>query len=295
MKLRVALALALVAPVAGAQTTSDARQVFNGEVANGAWLRIRAHKGTIRVAEATGNTATVTAGTRYRSASSDEVTFEVKRDGQNVTVCSITARTRRCDAEGYDSRSRGYDRDRDEGSADFTVALPRGVKLLASTGNGEVDVRNAGAEVRASSGNGEVNVSNVRGRVSASSGNGDILVDRAEGDVEASSGNGDIRVSTSKGPVSASSGNGRIDVTMQSLTGSDDMKFSTGNGSITVAFPSNLSARIDANGAFRNFETDFPIDMGRGWSSNRVQGTIGSGAHRIRLSTGNGRITLRKI
>jgi hypothetical protein len=294
MKLTVALLLALVvAPAADAQNTTDAQQVFSGQVANGAWLRIRAHKGTIRVNEAAGNTATVTARTRYRSSSYEEVTYEVKRDGPNVTVCSITSRTRRCDDEGYDSR--GGRSDREEGSSDFTVSLPRGVRLLASTGNGDVDVRNAGAEVKASSGNGEVNVSNVRGRVSASSGNGDILVDRAEGDVEASSGNGDIRVSTSKGPVSASSGNGRIDVSMQSLSGDDDMSFSTGNGSITVAFPSNLSARIDASGAFRNFETDFPIDMGRGWSSNRVQGTIGSGSRRIRLSTGNGRITLRKI
>ena len=293
MKLSIALLLALVAPVAEAQNSSEARQVFNGEVPQGAWLRIRAHKGTIRVEEASGNTATVTARTRYRSSSSDEVTYEVQRDGSNVTVCSITPRTRRCDDEGYDSRGGRYDRE--EGSSDFTVALPRGVRLLASTGNGDVDVRNAGAEVRASSGNGEVNVSNVRGRVKASSGNGDILVERAEGEVEASSGNGDIRVSTSKGPVSASSGNGRIDVSMQTLTGNDDMEFSTGNGSITVAFPSNLSARIDANGSFRNFETDFPIDMGRGWSSNRVQGTIGSGSRRIRLSTGNGRITLRKI
>ena len=293
MKISAVLLLALAAPVADAQTTSDAREVFSGQVANGAWLRIRAHKGTIRVAEASGNTATVTARTRYRSSNSDEVRYEVKRDGPNVTVCSVTARTRRCDEEGQDQR--GGRSDRDEGSADFTVSLPRGVRLLASTGNGDVDVRNAGAEVKASSGNGEVNVSNVKGRVSASSGNGDILVDRAEGDVEASSGNGDIRVSTSKGPVSASSGNGRIDVSMQSLSGNEDMSFSTGNGSITVAFPSNLSARIDANGAYRNFETDFPIDMGRGWSSNRVQGTIGGGGRRIRLSTGNGRITLRKI
>ena len=177
MKLSVALLLALAAPVAEAQNSSEARQVFNGQVAQGAWLRIRAHKGTIRVEEASGNTATVTARTRYRSSSSDEVTYEVKRDGPNVTVCSITARTRRCDEEGYDSRSGRNDRE--EGSSDFTVALPRGVRLLASTGNGDVDIRNAGAEVKASSGNGEVNVSNVRGRVSASSGNGDILVDRA--------------------------------------------------------------------------------------------------------------------
>jgi DUF4097 and DUF4098 domain-containing protein YvlB len=190
---------------------------------------------------------------------------------------------------GYDSR--GGD-DRSVGRSDFTVALPRGVKLLASTGNGEVDVQNAGADVRASSGNGEVNVSNVRGRVSASSGNGDVSVDRADGEVDANSGNGDIRVTTARGPVSAHTGNGGIDVAMSTLVRDGDMEFSTGNGSITVKFPSNLSASIEANGSFRDFET---IAMGRGWSGNHVRGTIGSGARRIRLSTGNGRIALKKI
>jgi len=295
MKLSFAMPLLLVATVAGAQD-SNTKQVFNGQVPSGAWLRIRSHKGDIRVTETSGSTATVTARTRYRYSDSDEVTYEVKRDGANVTICSITVRTRRCDDEGYDSRgsdSRRYN-DRGEGSADFTVSLPRGVKLLASTGNGEVDVRGAVSDVRASSGNGEVNVSGGSS-VKASSGNGEVSVEGAQDEVEASTGNGTIRVKTSKGPVSAHSGNGSIDVQMQSLSRADDMEFTTGNGSITVAFPSNLSARIDANGSFRNFETDFPIEMGRGFSGNRVRGTIGSGASNIRLSTGNGQIRLRKI
>lgn len=293
MKLSVAMSLLVLASTAGAQT-SDTKQVFNGQIASGAWLRVRSHKGEIRVTEAPGSTATVTARTRYRNSDSDEVTYEVKRDGQNITICSVTRRTRRCDSEGYESRG-DNDRGRSEGSADFTVALPRGVRLSASTGNGEIDIRSAGADVEASSGNGEVNISGVRGSVSASSGNGEISVNDADGQVEASTGNGTIRVSTAKGPVSAHTGNGGIDVEMKSLSRNDDMDFTTGNGSITVAFPANLSARIDANGSFRNFETDFPIDMGRGWSSNHVRGTIGSGASNIRFSTGNGQIRLKKI
>lgn len=293
MKLSFAMTLLLVASVAGAQDSST-QQVFNGQIASGAWLRIRSHKGDIRVTETSGSTVTVTARTRYRYSDSDKVTYEVKRDGPNVTICSITIRTRRCDEEGYDSRGWNDRNDRGEGSADFTVALPRGVRVLASTGNGEVDVRGASSDVKASSGNGEVNVSGGD-EVKASSGNGEVSVEGAQGEVEASTGNGTIRVRTSKGPVSAHTGNGSIDVEMRSLSRMDDMDFTTGNGSITVAFPSNLSARIDANGSFRNFETDFPLDMGRGFSGNHIRGTIGSGASNIRLSTGNGQIRLRKI
>jgi len=131
--------------------------------------------------------------------------------------------------------------------------------------------------------------------VKASSGNGEVSVEGAAGEVEASTGNGTIRVRTTKGPVSAHTGNGSIDVEMRSLSRMDDMDFTTGNGSITVAFPSNLSARIDANGSFRNFETDFPLDLGRGFSGNHIRGTIGSGESNIRFSTGNGQIRVRKI
>ena len=112
--------------------------------------------------------------------------------------------------------------------------------------------------------------------------------------MEASTGNGDITVSTALGPVSASSGNGRIEVEMASLRSSEDMRFSTGNGSIDVGFPANLSAVIDARVPYKNFETDFPIEMAARWGSSGVEGKIGNGGRRIRFSTGNGHVRIRK-
>lgn len=266
--------------------------VFSGSIENGSWLRIRSLKGDIEVREATGRNAVVTARRRSRGRNDERVRFEVKRDGRNVTVCGIWERTERCDAEGYESYSRRNDNDLEE--VDLTVDLPKGVKLVATTGNGEVSVRNAGAEVQARSGNGEVTVRGADGRVSASSGNGDITVDGAAGDVKARSGNGSIHVTTARGPVEAHTGNGQIEVEMAALTGDDDMEFTTGNGSISVAFPENLSARIEANVTYNNLRTDFPIEIPARWSSRRVQGTIGDGKRQIRFATGNGRITIRK-
>lgn len=270
------------------------RQVFNGTVAQGAWLRIRNHKGDIEVRETSGRNVIVTAD-RTGWSDYDNVTFEVKRDGPNVTICTIWPGTSRCDASGYsyDSDSR-YGRERRTGDVDFVVQLPRGVKLVAATGNGEVDIRNAGAEVVAASGNGEVSVRGADGPVKASSGNGEVTIEGARGEVEASSGNGEINVSTSAGPVSARTGNGSIEVDMASLRGNDDMDFATGNGSIDVSFPSNLSANIEANVPTRNFETEFAIEMAARWSTRHIEGKIGNGGRRIRLSTGNGHVRIRK-
>ena len=155
-------------------------------------------------------------------------------------------------------------------------------------------MRNTGLEVEASSGNGEVTVVGASGRVTATSGNGDLEVKDVGGDVEAHTGNGDIEVSTSVGPVTANTGNGQIDVHMASLRGDDDMDFSTGNGSIEVSFPSNLSALVETNVPSRNVETDFPIEMESHWSSSRIEGKIGGGGRRIRFSTGNGHVRIKK-
>jgi len=290
-------AFTIGSPPAASQVTSQpSTPVFNGAVAPGAWFRIRNLKGAIEVREASGRNVVVSANRRAGSTSDGGVTFDVRRDGANVTVCAVWPRTTRCDANGYD-----YDYDSRErndgriGRVDFVVELPKGIKLVAATGNGDVEVLNTGAEVEARSGNGEVTVLGAGGRVSAASGNGDLEVQGARGDVKARTGNGDIKVSTSTGPVTASTGNGQIDVDMASLKGYDDMDFSTGNGSIEVSLPSNLSAVVEANVPVRNFETDFPMEMAARWSSRHVEGKIGNGGRRIRFSTGNGHVRIRKI
>jgi hypothetical protein len=284
-------------PRAPSQVISDtSTQVFNGPVAVGAWFRVRNPNGAIEVRETSGRNVVVTATRRSGSRNYGDVTFDVRRDGANVTICAIWPRTRRCDANGYDLENDSRPRnDREIGKVNFVVELPRGIRLVAATGNGTVEVRDTGAEVEARSGNGEVTVIGAGGRVIATSGNGDLEVTSARGEVEARTGNGDIEVSTSAGPVTASTGNGRIDVEMASLRGDDDMDFSTGNGSIEVSFPSNLSAVVETNVPSKNVETDFPIETAARWSSSHMQGKIGSGGRRIRFSTGNGHVRIKKI
>jgi hypothetical protein len=296
MLLRAAALLVLPIAFAAAQTPDDSAPVFKGQVSEGSWLRVRTLKGNVQVREGTGRDVVVTARRRYTGRGSGGITFNVVRDGSNVTVCAMWERTRQCDADGYESRSgRDWNRDgSDAGSADFIVELPRGIKLVASTGNGQIEIRNAGSEVEATSGNGRVTVDGAGSSVEVSSGNGDVEVDRAGGFVKANSGNGDIRVTTARGPVSANTGNGRIDVDMASVPRDGDMDFNTGNGSITVDLPADISAVVEANVSYNNFTTDFPIEVPAHWNSRRIEGTIGSGGRRIHFSTGNGRITLRK-
>src|SRR5215204_5879592 len=90
MKLATSIALLAVPALLGVSTPSAAQEpVFSGSIETGSWLRIRSLKGDIDVRETSGRTAVVTARRRSRGRNDEQVRFEIKRDGGNVTVCGI--------------------------------------------------------------------------------------------------------------------------------------------------------------------------------------------------------------
>src|SRR5262249_8418073 len=143
----------------------------------------------------------------------------------------------------------------------FTVSIPRTLRLNATTGNGDVTIAKAGAEVTATTGNGRVTVGETSGRVNVTSGNGDIRVDNASGQVHVSTGNGRVFVNAGSGPVSVSSGNGDIDVRVKSVTSASDMNFVTGSGSIMVALPNDYNGDVDLSTGNGSMSTDFEIKV----------------------------------
>jgi DUF4097 and DUF4098 domain-containing protein YvlB len=94
--------------------------------------------------------------------------------------------------------------------------------------------------------------------------------------------------------VTATSGNGDLTVDMDTLSGDDNMEFSTGNGRIRVTLPANFAGEIDASSGNGSVETDFAIQVTGRISRTRLRGTIGQGGRRVRLTTGNGQIELRR-
>jgi DUF4097 and DUF4098 domain-containing protein YvlB len=277
------------------QTGGSAGQPFDwtGQVPAGGKLRIADVHGDIRVTAATGDKVVVHGDVRSRGRHSSTIAFDVVSEGNVVAICARWADGPACTTHGLHD-----DSDENEGesaSADFTVQLPRGVRLDAGTGNGRVDISGTGSDVGASSGNGAVRVSGATGTVTASSGNGEVIVEGAGGAVSASTGNGVVRAYTNAGPVNASTGNGDIDVRMQTLTGRSDMTFSTGNGEVTVAVPANYSADVDAETGHGTIRSDFPMQVSGRIDPSRLHAVIGAGGGRLKLTSGNGDLVLRKL
>jgi hypothetical protein len=274
---------------AAAQDTSGSVFTWSGAVASGATVGIRHFNGPIDVREGTTNKVEFTA--ERRSRRSTELSFEVQNDANGVTLCGVWRGRSACDRRG------GWNDDWDGGppSSRVTVTLPKGVKLRASTGNGDIRVERASNDVDISSGNGDVRISLTAGRVSANTGNGEVEVSGATGPVHANTGNGRVYVTTSTGPVEANTGNGEIDVTMKALSNASDMQFNTGNGSITVALPGAFNGEVDASTGNGEFRSDFEIRVIGRLNPHHVRGTIGTGGGQlIRMTTGSGRLELRK-
>jgi hypothetical protein len=260
MKYLAVAALSLTATVANAQERrSDRAFTWEGTVPTGRWLYVRNLNGAIRVERGAGSRVEVVGTKRWRRGNPDDVRIEMKKSGDDVIICALWNENTRCDEEGYRTRDNGWrNRDRNnDTSVEFVVQLPEGVKLVASSVNGELDIRGATAEVEAST---------VNGTVSASS---------------------------SGGPVKASTVNGSIVVKMAEL-GRGDLDFSTVNGSIEVWVPSQLDADVDMRTVNGRVESDFPMTLSGRINPRHIRAKIGDGGRRISFSTVNGSVELRK-
>jgi hypothetical protein len=296
--LRIALSLAALLPsLAAGQILGRDAEVFTRTeaVARGEWFRFYGPIGDVTVTEGTGTQVEFRAEKILRSGRVTDIAFELRRTGEGVTICAVFEDDDECSDDGLRSdRRRNWSRNFRPPTLNVTIKVPAGVRLAVHSGNGDVSVTGAHAELIARSGNGRVRVTGTAGEVDAASGNGEVTVESVRGPVRANSGNGDVRVTTVQGPVSATSGNGDLLVRMTELRAASDMEFTTGNGRIEVTVPAEFNADIDASTGNGGIRTDFPIQVSGRMSKTRLRGTIGQGGRRLRLVTGNGEIEIRK-
>jgi hypothetical protein len=286
----------LASPLAAQQLQGreGSRFTWSERVTAGQWLRVYGVNGRISVVEASGDAAEVIGDKELRRGRPEDIAFEVRRSSDGVTICAIISDDTDCSDEGVRHRGRWND-DSNGRRVNFTVRVPKGVKVAVGSGNGDVQVDGASAEVHAASGNGDVRVTTTGGPVRASSGNGDVRVARAGGPVRASSGNGRVTVATTQGPVNASSGNGDVEVTMDAIADvADDMELSSGNGTVSVTVPADFVGELDARTGSGKFFSDFPLTLRGRIDPRHVRATIGRGGRRLTMSSGNGDVELRK-
>lgn len=226
------------------------------------WVRIRNLSGSIRVQRAPGADVDIRGRKSWGRGDPDKVHITLQRTGAgdgDVLVCALWDERTTCDDDSYSSHShhRGGSRD-DDVSVDFTVSLPAGLKVLASTVNGDVEIGGATSEV------------------------------------DASSVNGGVDASTQGGPVRAASVNGDVRAQMQQMPAASRLDYSSVNGSVTVTLPADLKADVDLETVNGSVRSDFPIAVTGTVAPQRLHGTIAGGGPRLHVETVNGSVELRK-
>jgi DUF4097 and DUF4098 domain-containing protein YvlB len=174
-----------------------------------------------------------------------------------VLVCALWGENSSCNDLSYHSRDDRRWR-QNEVTVEFHVRVPNGVKVAVSSVNGEV------------------------------------RVDGATSEVDAESTNGSIFVSSTGGPVNARTTNGSIRATMGKFDLWSDLRFESTNGTVIAEFSDDLNAEVDLSTTNGRFLTDFPVTISGRIDPRRLRATLGKGGPRIRLSTTNGNVELRR-
>jgi DUF4097 and DUF4098 domain-containing protein YvlB len=291
LAIRTFVFVALTGSAAAAQDTVF---TWSKSLPAGARLAIRNYNGLIDVRPGTSDRIEVRATTRIEvRAQAKKLSFDVREHAaDDVEICTVFSGLNVCDGEELFGDFRdGRIKVR------YTIDLPKGMRLRASTGSGDVIVMQAVAGADVTTGSGDVVIRESESGLTASTGSGDVTVAAASGAVRASTGNGNVLVITSRGPVDASSGNGDVDVQMASVPPMPDkasMSITSGNGKVKVTMPDDFNGELDASTGNGSIKSDFDVRSSMRGDS-RLRGAIGNGnGPLVRIHSGNGRVEIHK-
>jgi len=259
------VALILLAGGAPARAQNEKRTVFTesdfhwqGNLKEGQALEVINRNGDIEAVSATGDAAQVEG--RKRDGDENELFIEVVEYSDGVTICAVYAKDKtpgRCHRGGVSSESSNWNWHGHRAKINFSVQVPRGVRLNAMTTNG-----------------------GVRGHDLSSV-------------VKAATTNGNVEVSTSEW-ASARTTNGGVRVAMGNAKWSGELELMTTNGSVHVTLPATAEFKVNAATTNGGIHTDFPITVQGSFSSKDLSGTVGAGGRELKVATTNGGIELKK-
>jgi len=155
---------------------------------------------------------------------------------------------------------------------------------------------------------GSVNIADAPHGATIRTGGGQITIGETNGDFFASTGGGDVSIGAADGAVEIVTGAGDVEINV--TREGNPIQIASGNGTVTLTLPRNMSAdldletgytrqhgptRIHSDWAVSTTETDnYDSRQGTPRRYVRTQQSIGGGGPRIRVRTTNGDIVLKR-
>lgn len=248
--------VALILPALLAAPLAAQDFSWTGTLARGQTLEVRGISGRIHAVAARGSEARVTATKHARRDDPDDVVIKAVEHDGGVTICALYPTRRGGDMECRPHHGQGDTRNSDVEVA-FEVEVPAGVTFAGETVNGDVSATNL------------------------------------PGDAAISTVNGDVDVSAA-GVVEATTVNGSVEAEMGRLPSDRPLSLTTVNGGITLTLPAGAGMQLEATTVNGGVESDFPITISGRMRPNSLRGQVGEGGPRVKLTTVNGGIRVRK-
>ena len=160
------------------------------------------------------------------------------------------------------------------------------------TGGGNVAVQTAG-ETRIHTGGGNVTATEIRGGLSLQTGGGNIEIERCGGDVDARTGGGNIHIGDVRGTIVARTGAGNVRASLDSGGRPPKAEVRTGAGDIDLVLRGEPNAQVRAETGNGHVSLQ-PAGAARlSADRTRLEARLGDGAGTIHLNTGTGTVRIR--
>ena len=162
-------------------------------------------------------------------------------------------------------------------SVEVEIHMPREGKLNLHTGDGRIRLSNFKGEMDLDTSDGSQEISGVDGALRAHSGDGHI---EATGRFDA---------------LDLNTGDGRIEA--RALPGSamaSGWDLHTGDGSVTLQIPENVSADVDLHTGDGSITLNLPLTIEGRMGEKNIHGKMNGGGNLLRIHTGDGSIRLEK-
>jgi DUF4097 and DUF4098 domain-containing protein YvlB len=180
-------------------------------------------------------------------------------------------------------------------SARLIVSVPAQADIRARTSDGSIRLDGVKGRIDLRTGDGSIRVAQASGELTCETGDGSVTVDDAEGRLAVDTGDGGVRVSGKLASVRLRTNDGAIIYRAQpGTTMADEWDISTGDGSVSLYLPTELSAELDAQTADGSIRSELRVSGADPQNRKHLRGRLGaSGGRMIRVRTGDGSIRLR--
>jgi hypothetical protein len=149
--------------------------------------------------------------------------------------------------------------------------------------------------VNLSTGDGKIELAGLKGAMDLHSGDGSVNLDSVDGKLHASTGDGHIQASGRFDELELKTGDGHVDVRAGSgSTLASNWRLETGDGSVSLELPPDLSADVDLHTSDGHIDLEMPVTTEGKIRQNEIHGKLNGGGSLLTIRTGDGSIHLRK-